>query len=139
MDGVSDTQSQYYYTAGFMIYYTKIICLEGAMDVMQKQVSNGTNKKFGTFGGEANFGFQECGKVAVSNKQCDCSTSCSTKQPGLSSLEKHTGYETWTPNSKVWMSGELLRSTVAEFYQCTLDKTTGTHYYTLPATCSWLS
>ena len=29
------------------------------------------------------------------------------KQPDLSTLEKHTGYESWTPNSKVWMSGEL--------------------------------
>ena len=125
---MSDTQSQYYYTAGFMIYYTKILPLEGAMDDTQEQVSNWVNKKFCTSGGEATFGVYEGGKVAETSQQCDCSASYSTKQPGLSALEKHTDYESWTPNSKVWMSGELLRSTVVEFYQCTVDRVMGTQY-----------
>ena len=67
-------------------YHFNLYRLEGAMDIKQEQVTNGTNNKFGTFGGEANFGFQECVKAAVSNQQCDCSASYSTKQPGLSCL-----------------------------------------------------
>ena len=151
LDGVSDNQSQYYYTAGFMIYFHfhdtifnynskhhynhftlnlnnhftfnhipvnyyhfNLYHLEGAMDIEQNQVSNGTNKKYGSFGSEATFGFQECGEVAVSNQKCDCSANYSTTQTGLSPIEKHTGYESWTPNSKAWMSGELLRSTEQE-------------------------
>ena len=109
-------------------YHFNLYRLEGAMDIKQKQVSNDTNKKFGTFGSEATIDFQECGKAAVSIQLCDCSASYSTRQPGLSSLEKHTGHESWTPNSKVWMSGELLRSTVAEFYKCTVDSRRGTHH-----------
>ena len=97
------------------------------MDIKQEQASNGTNKEFG---GEATLGSQECGKAAVSYQQCDCSASYSTKQPGLSSLD--TVYEDWTPNSKAWMSGETLRSTVAEFYKYTADRMTGTQYHHTP-------
>ena len=62
------------------------------------------------------------------------------KQPGLSTLEKHTGYESWTPNSKVWMSGELphfqevqeekvLQEEQEKVFQEAIQNTCGTNLY----------
>ena len=44
-------------------------------------------------------------------------------------MDKLTGYESWTPNSKVWGSGDLPHFQEAEFFQGTVDGVTDTQHY----------